>query len=454
MNTRFISSINTTLVILCLVIVCPVHLPGKSARPSRPVIDIEESTSTFMPAIEEELAKRQTEEYSFAQQIEALHTFIGNVYPCFDLKGIEWQEDTKDLMSRRYMLDDEDQFALLAMELIAKTQDSHAGLFAGTATPPEPPLPQWVAPVYFLRDNRNRPVVFQSNLNENDSRIKVGDELISVNGVQADTFIEKVGEYYSKYVGVSSPQQLDYLAVRKTLTSISPGKAFELELRDLKGGIYTEEVYAKSSYYGPWKLPVPMTGLKREGVVSWKKLTPELGYIYLSGIKGPIGLIMESAMQEMEPMEGLIIDVRGNGGGGFDTQTAYRSFIDSPDTPEDYFFEGPVVILTDSGCMSAGEGWSSWFYSSQRATFIGETTAGASSRKEHFPLLGGKYLARIPVKAYTGFLDRPIEYIGILPHLGVRPNREDLARGIDTVVEAAIDYLEKSQDKDGSNPLN
>ena len=47
----------------------------------------------------------------------------------------------------------------------------------------------------------------------------------------------------------------------------------------------------------------------------------------------------------------------------------------------------------------------------------------------------------VPVKAYTGSLDRPIERRGLEPDVAVRCNAKDLAAGTDTVLEAARRHL-------------
>ena len=98
-------------------------------------------------------------------------------------------------------------------------------------------------------------------------------------------------------------------------------------------------------------------------------------------------------------------------------------------------------MLVDAGCISAGEGWASWFVAKKRAKLFGTATAGASGRKEEYPLSNGLYRVRFPVKAYLGFLDRPIERRGLEPDVEVRCKAGDLAAGRDTVVEAARAHL-------------
>ena len=48
------------------------------------------------------------------------------------------------------------------------------------------------------------------------------------------------------------------------------------------------------------------------------------------------------------------------------------------------------------------------------------------------------------MKAYTGFLDRPIERRGLEPDVAVRCTARDISRGKDTVAEAAAEWLKQA----------
>lgn len=54
---------------------------------------------------------------------------------------------------------------------------------------------------------------------------------------------------------------------------------------------------------------------------------------------------------------------------------------------------------------------------------------------------GGLFQARYPIKPYKGFLDRPIECLGIEPDASIKQTAVYLANGTDTVLEAARKYL-------------
>ena len=167
-----------------------------------------------------------------------------------------------------------------------------------------------------------------------------------------------------------------------------------------------------------------------------------VGYIYVRRIKGQLTESLDRAVTQLKDARGLIIDVRGNSGGGFDAGRSHRNFDPhdrrEPGRPR---FAGPTALLIDSRCISAGEGWASWFIANQRARVFGSATAGASARKEIYTLKNGLYRVRFPVKAYSGFLDRPIERRGLEPDVPVRQTAADLAAGRDTVLETAKQYL-------------
>lgn len=66
---------------------------------------------------------------------------------------------------------------------------------------------------------------------------------------------------------------------------------------------------------------------------------------------------------------------------------------------------------------------------------------GTSSRKKTCVLKNRLFTVTLPVKAYTGFLGRPIERRRLEPDVPLRQNADDLAAGRDTVLEAAKRYL-------------
>jgi C-terminal processing protease CtpA/Prc len=236
---------------------------------------------------------------------------------------------------------------------------------------------------------------------------------------------------------------LRYEAARLFARQEHRGAPVKLVLEDPEGKRHEVEVAAKAagSRYIP-RRPVPIEGSDDAADVSWAKLGDGVGYVFVRRIKGDLPESLDKALAALGDIRSLVIDVRGNSGGGFDAARAIRNFAaDDPEEPQRPRFKGPIALLIDDRCISAGEGWASWFIATRRAKLFGSATAGASSRNVNYTLTNGLYSVVVPVKAYTGSLDRPIECRGLEPDVPVRCNAKDLAAGKDTVLETAKQYL-------------
>ena len=393
---------------------------------------------------------------NYEQSFRDLYEHLGRRYPNFAMKGIDWKQVGAELLPRAGAVKDDEQFGLLCMELVARLQDSHAVVTPGTARPPEVRMPEWDVGFACLIDDRDRPVVFNvvKGSPAEQAGVRPGAAVVSVNGRPAAEliadFMRKAGRYY----GYSSDRTLRYDAARVFARQDDRGAKVKLVLEDPDGRQRGLELAATVSgrRYTP-RRPVPIPGSDDAADVSWAKLGDGVGYLYVRRIKADLPESIDCALRDLGDIRALVIDVRGNSGGGFDAARAVRNFNPAdnaePDRPR---FNGPIALLIDERCISAGEGWASWFVATKCAKLFGATTAGASSRKESYTLTNGLYSVVVPVKAYTGSLDRPIERRGLEPDVAVRCNARDLAAGIDTVLEAAKRALAEAVAKPAEGP--
>jgi C-terminal processing protease CtpA/Prc len=220
------------------------------------------------------------------------------------------------------------------------------------------------------------------------------------------------------------------------------GSVVDLQMRDVGDRMHSFKVPATVGIRYLPRRPVQVPGTSDTANVSWTRLDNEIGYIYVRRIRNDLIDRLDKAVGELGDARGLIIDVRGNSGGGFDSRKSHINFvIDDESEPDRPKFKGPIALLIDARCISAGEGWASWFIANKRAHVFGQATAGASARKIVYTLSNDLYKVRYPVKAYKGYLDRPIERRGLEPDVPVKQNAQDLAAGRDTVLETAKRYL-------------
>jgi carboxyl-terminal processing protease len=406
-----------------------------------PTTAMPQSTQPARPPVTTATAPART---TYAEAFRDLYEHLGRRYPCFADKQIDWKKVGDDLLPRAAQAKNDSEFGLLCIQLVACLKDSHAYVERGSAQLPEPPLPRWDPGLACLLDDHERPAVFHVHPDGPAARagVKPGMTILSVNGKPADAAIKECMQLTSTYIGYSSDRCLRYDAGHMFLRRHRRGEAVRLSVEELEGKSREFELTADlGPRYVP-RLPVPIKGISDAAAVSWKRLENDIGYLYVRRINPNLPESLDRAIAELKGIRGLILDVRGNSGGGFDGVRALRNFIpDDPAEPKRPRYGGPIAMLIDERCISAGEGWASWFVANKRARLFGTTTAGGSSAKETYKLTNGLYQVTFAVRARRGFLDRPIEGRGLEPDVPVRCKAADLAVGKDTVLEAAREYL-------------
>ncbi|MBI5387683.1 MAG: right-handed parallel beta-helix repeat-containing protein [Verrucomicrobia bacterium] len=392
---------------------------------------------------------------SYEEAFRDLYDVLARDYPCFELKSIDWRKVGDELLPRAKQVKTDDEFGLLCMELVARLEDSHSYLMAGSARLPSAPFPQWDPGFACLIGDHEKPVIHHVDKESpaDQAGVRIGMTVLSLNGQPAEQALKAIMQQAARHSGYSSERYLRYHAAQWLGRQTEKGSAVVLETQSPDGQTNRFNLTATlGARYLP-RLPVPIPGIRDSGDVSWTRLTNNVGYIYVRRIGEQLIARLDQAVAELKDVRGLIVDVRGNSGGGFDGSRALRNFsLTDTNEPERPRFLGPMALLIDARCISAGEGWASWFVAQKRARFFGEATAGASSQKSTYTLKNGLFKVQYSVRPYTGFLNRPIERRGLEPEVPVRQTASDLAAGRDTVLEAARKFLE-DQRWDGSRPV-
>ncbi|MBL7152187.1 MAG: hypothetical protein ISS79_00600 [Phycisphaerae bacterium] len=405
-----------------------------------------EHWETWRPTAEEMKPERR-DDVDYETAFGELYETLGLSYPCFELKGIDWEVVGEEFLPRAKEVKTDDEFGVLCMELVARLEDSHAYLMPGAIDLPKIAGPQWDAGFSCLEDDQGRPAIYyvDSNGPADKAGVKVGMVVTKVDGNDVAGVIEKKMTGLKKYGGFSSERYLRYFAFHFFMRRMEKGDLMKFEMLDDKGNVC--EFEAASDLGGRYlpRLPVPKEGIRDTANVSWKMLDDNIGYIYVRRIRDGLEAALDKAVGDLQNAHGLIVDVRGNTGGGFQRSTSHVNFYTDDDATEANRprYKGPIALLIDNRCISAGEGWASWFIANKRAKLFGRTTAGASALKDIYLLKNGLYKVKYPIRPYTGFLDRPIERRGLEPDVEIKQTAADLAKQRDTVLEAAREYLLK-----------
>ncbi|MDP6540127.1 MAG: S41 family peptidase [Planctomycetota bacterium] len=175
--------------------------------------------------------------------------------------------------------------------------------------------------------------------------------------------------------------------------------------------------------------------------------------MHLRRCPGDLPERMDGALAELAEVEGMILDFRANGGGGFDHDGLLGRFVPTGRSldfakriesagPRPY--GGPLVVIVDAGTRSAGETGSGMFKEDGRAYMIGESpTAGMSASKKTIELPSKLFALYVAVRSNKQRFNggRGLEGIGAVPHETLAYDPADLAAGRDTLLLRAEELL-------------
>lgn len=205
------------------------------------------------------------------------------------------------------------------------------------------------------------------------------------------------------------------------------------------------------------------------GGIKYRILEDNIGYMYYSSFTNPIGNSnLDHIFKHFELCDGIIIDIRNNGGGNITNSTRIASHFTNKkiqtgyivhktgkghsdfSTPYPIYLEPAkgikwqkdVIVLTNRRTYSAANDFANSMRYMPKALLIGDTTGGGGGLPFSSELPNG-WSVRFSA---SPILDRDKEHIefGINPDIKVEMTIEDKIHNIDTIIEEARKNIKKN----------
>ncbi len=357
------------------------------------------------------------------------------------------------------------EYYQVLQELCAKLQDGHTNI-----SMPYEYWKTWIGrPALLTRLVEGRVLVdrvWDPEL-EKQGLVK-GMEIVKINGLEVRSYADK---YVIPRLSSSTPQYLDILAYERNLLNGPFSDPVQLTLKTDDGRMIERTIKRLSlpelTRLAPDPGPKPF---------EFRMLPGNIAYVALNSFQEQTTadeFIKHFA--EFSASKALILDLRTNGGGnsnvGYrimaalaegpflgsrwatrDYKPAFRSWgrpdrmYTEPATREsvdpDHHYAGKVVVLSSPRTFSAAEDFLVAFDQSGRGTIMGEPSGGSTGNPIFFGLPGGGG-ALVCSKHDTYADGKEFVGVGVQPRIVVHPTVADFRAGRDTVLERAIEEINK-----------
>lgn len=364
------------------------------------------------------------------------------------LMDSDWDGALLDALARADRAQSARDYALAIASMLARTGDSHVSMrgsrafddFLGAARPHVE-----------TRIIEGLPVVTRA---PEGLGLSPGDVVLSVDGEPAAARIARLKPYFA----ASTPQSLDY-AIQQVWLGGAPATSAALLVRGADGRERRVLIARHSS-----------SGRTRRSGEVVRILAGNIGYVDLDRL-APSGV--DSMFEKLKDARAIVFDMRGYPQGtawliaprltgqrqvvaarfrrplamappGHSGDVAvlgaasdFVQYLPDSDKPK---YLGPTVLLIDERAMSQAEHLGLFFKAANNTVFVGSATAGANGDVSYFTVPGGITIGFSGQEVLHPD-GRPLQRVGLVPDIEVKPTIEGIRAGRDEVLERALEYL-------------
>jgi C-terminal processing protease CtpA/Prc len=382
---------------------------------------------------------------------------IEHFFPYKSLIGTSWNNVPYRYIPQFEADRDAAEYQLTLRKLAAELKDSHAGV--------RTPMPESA-----LRLGSHHPPVIVDwlegktvvvHLLRDDTGLRIGDVVLSIDGTPAATRRGETGAYVS-----ASTEQAWQRDLHRNLLRGARDSTAELEVQGLDGARRVlrlrRDVAGDDPRFRDWAWrarPLPVFGLLPDG----------LAYVDLARLQPAQ---VDAMFAAIAPARAAIFDMRGYPNataraiaprlttkfkpvaaqfrrksfvardGDTDIADADLVFVQRLPAPEHKPWPGKVVMLINEQAQSQAEHTGLYFEAATELTYIGSPTAGANGDVTEMVMPGNLAVSFSGQDVRHGD-GRQLQRLGLQPDVVARPTIAGMARGEDEVLAAARNWLKQ-----------
>ena len=376
-----------------------------------------------------------------------------------NVPALDWDKSYLDYLPKVIAAKDTEAYYRVLIEFVTQLKDGHSNVYVPEALADK----LYSRPGVRTRLIEGKVIVTRiADKNLEQQGLVVGDEVVRVDGEEVFTYAKRNVE------PLQSSSTLQDLEVRKYAYGLLSGDSkasVKLLLKNSIGREY-EIIAPRSGFTFIPATQKPIFEMRADGVA----------ILRASQFENDDALKAFTAnLTKVMSAKGLVIDLRGNGGGdtmnGWEilsylsekpvTATAafYRensmldlarsktpsirwrkSDVADYDAKRKQIFQGPVTMLIDAQSFSAAEDTAAAFKLMKRGKIVGMPSGGSTGQPFLFSLPGGG-TARICVKRDTYPDGSNFVGVGVLPDVAAALTVSDIRKDTDSAMETAVKLL-------------
>ncbi len=390
---------------------------------------------------------------SYEKSFEHLYHAIDKAYPYFEQKGVDWNLIYEKYQPEALAAQNDQEFQMVIAHMLGELEDAHTKVV----------YPHLERKLYAsVRNVGDLAIVNQVGYSAEMAGLQPGMLLLEVDDKPIEEIIPDIDislneastEWGRKIrafnqllaVPVDADEVLKVKAIKPN------GEEVDLMIRQLTAPIDVKPIMNNQNSTG----------------IGWEELSQQVGYIRIDRLwngKNDIVSEFDSALDAFKDKQGIILDLRQNGGGDskiaekiaarfmdkdfiygqekFRTRLfkfAWRKSVNYSVKPGKDPYLGKLVVLTDYQVMSSAEWLVGALVDSGRAISVGRVTGGASGNPIKFVIPGGE--VRYSCAAFYRPDGSLIEGFGYSPGIAVEWTIDDYLKGIDPDIQAALNWMD------------